>query len=261
MNWTITAGAVCSALGVLTAGPAAAEAGTGGPPAADQAGVDQAVGGSPRAHRATSAAGRSADRDAAGAPAQHPGGRGTRIDDGPEIRPWHCHRWPYWPPIVLPVDPADGNRNALFAANDEAAPAIPPLAFVTAMTTSSSPGAGTRLSGATLTAATAPLGAGPAPNPPSGGPMIPAPPPPPVPTPRPPAGPSVGERAPAAPSAPAPARAPITPRAAAVSDAATQALPGLVGLVALTGAGGLLGYRQAKAGFALHAAGTARFLP
>ncbi len=259
MNWTITAGAVCSALGVLTAAPAAAEAGADGPPGADQSG-----GGSPRAHhRATPAAGPSADRDAAGAPAKHPGGRGTRIDDDPEIRPWHCHRWPYWPPIVLPADPADGNRNGLFAADEEAAPAIPPLAFVTAMTTSSSPIPGTRLSVARETTSTAPLSAGLAPNPPSGGPMIPAPPPPPVPIPRPPAGPPPGERTPAAPPAPAPAPAPapIAPKAAAVSEAAARALPGLVGLAALTGAGGLLGYRQAKAGFALHAAGTARFLP
>lgn len=45
-----------------------------------------------------------------------------------------------------------------------------------------------------------------------------------------------------------------------MTDLAEAALPGTVGLLGLSGLGGLIGYRQAKAGFALRAAGTARFL-
>lgn len=41
---------------------------------------------------------------------------------------------------------------------------------------------------------------------------------------------------------------------------AAVALPGLAGIAALTALGGFLGYRQAKAGYVLRAAGTARFL-
>jgi hypothetical protein len=48
--------------------------------------------------------------------------------------------------------------------------------------------------------------------------------------------------------------------AASLTQIAALALPGVAGLAALTGAGGLVGYRQAKAGFALRAAGIARFL-
>jgi hypothetical protein len=41
---------------------------------------------------------------------------------------------------------------------------------------------------------------------------------------------------------------------------AAVALPGTLGLLALTGLGGVLGYRQAKAGRALRTAASARFL-
>ncbi|MGB3480947.1 MAG: hypothetical protein WBB07_01860, partial [Mycobacterium sp.] len=49
-------------------------------------------------------------------------------------------------------------------------------------------------------------------------------------------------------------------RSARVAEVAGLALPGVAGIVALTALGGLLGYRQAKAGHAVRAAGTARFL-
>jgi len=55
---------------------------------------------------------------------------------------------------------------------------------------------------------------------------------------------------------PAPAAAPQTPPVPVA-----LALAGAAGLAGLTGTGSWLGYRQAKAGFALRAAGTARFLP
>ncbi|MET0456809.1 MAG: hypothetical protein ABW137_33665 [Mycobacterium sp.] len=49
-------------------------------------------------------------------------------------------------------------------------------------------------------------------------------------------------------------------RSAGVGQVAAVAVPGLAGILILTGAGGLLGYRQARAGHAVRANGTARFV-
>jgi len=49
-------------------------------------------------------------------------------------------------------------------------------------------------------------------------------------------------------------------RTAALPQVAALAVPGLVGILVLTGAGGLVGYRQAKAGHAVHVGGSARFM-
>jgi hypothetical protein len=49
-------------------------------------------------------------------------------------------------------------------------------------------------------------------------------------------------------------------RTAGLPQVAALAVPGLVGIMVLTGAGGLLGYRQAKAGQAVHVSGSARFI-
>ena len=49
-------------------------------------------------------------------------------------------------------------------------------------------------------------------------------------------------------------------RSAGLSQVAALAVPGLGGMLVLTGAGGLVGYRQAKAGHAVHTSGTARFV-
>lgn len=49
-------------------------------------------------------------------------------------------------------------------------------------------------------------------------------------------------------------------RTAGLPQVAALAVPGLVGIMVLTGAGGLLGYRQAKAGHAVHVSGSARFM-
>ena len=49
-------------------------------------------------------------------------------------------------------------------------------------------------------------------------------------------------------------------RSAGLSQVAALAVPGLAGMLVLTGAGGLVGYRQAKAGRAIHTSGTARFV-
>jgi hypothetical protein len=49
-------------------------------------------------------------------------------------------------------------------------------------------------------------------------------------------------------------------RNAGLSQVAALAVPGVAGMLVLTGAGGLVGYRQAKAGHAVHTNGTARFV-
>ena len=49
-------------------------------------------------------------------------------------------------------------------------------------------------------------------------------------------------------------------REAKTGEVAALALPGVFGLLALTALGGIVGYRQARAGHLVRAAGTARFL-
>ena len=49
-------------------------------------------------------------------------------------------------------------------------------------------------------------------------------------------------------------------RTAGLPQVAALAMPGIAGILVLTGAGGLVGYRQAKAGNAVRAGGTARFI-
>jgi hypothetical protein len=49
-------------------------------------------------------------------------------------------------------------------------------------------------------------------------------------------------------------------RNAGIGQVAAVAVPGVTGILILTGAGGLLGYRQARAGRAMRANGMARFM-
>jgi hypothetical protein len=49
-------------------------------------------------------------------------------------------------------------------------------------------------------------------------------------------------------------------RTAGMTQIAAVAVPGVAGIMLLTGAGGLLGYRQAKAGHTVRSGGTARFV-
>jgi hypothetical protein len=49
-------------------------------------------------------------------------------------------------------------------------------------------------------------------------------------------------------------------RTAGISQVAALAVPGVTGILVLTGAGGLVGYRQAKAGLAVRSGSTARFV-
>jgi hypothetical protein len=49
-------------------------------------------------------------------------------------------------------------------------------------------------------------------------------------------------------------------REAKMGEVAALALPGFAGLLALTALGGVVGYRQAKAGHVVRTAGTTRFM-
>ena len=49
-------------------------------------------------------------------------------------------------------------------------------------------------------------------------------------------------------------------RTAPMSQVIAMAVPGATGIMLLTGAGGLIGYRQARAGLAIRAAGSGRFV-
>lgn len=248
MTWSITAGVLCGVVGLLTAVPSGADADRQAPPA------EQGTGAAPVAPAASSG------RNSRGIPPASvvpqsggmPGGRGTRR---PNDWRWICEHWPYWPPWPMPPNPDDRNRHALFFGDAEVSPPNPPLAGVTASPSGATPGPGPT---ASLAAGGPPdpMSAGPglaeqhsSANPPAGGPM---PPMPPVPPPTPPLPTPPATRGPTAP--------PPAPQTAALADAAGAALPGLLGLAALTATGGALGYRQAKTGFALHAAGTARYL-
>jgi hypothetical protein len=57
-----------------------------------------------------------------------------------------------------------------------------------------------------------------------------------------------------------PAGYPESLRDADFAEVAVVALPGLAGIIGITALGGFLGYRQAKVGYILRAAGSARFL-
>jgi hypothetical protein len=49
-------------------------------------------------------------------------------------------------------------------------------------------------------------------------------------------------------------------RTAGIPQVAALAVPGVAGMLVLTGAGGFVGYRQAKAGLAVRTGATARFV-
>lgn len=287
MCWTIAGGALVTAAGLLPAAPAFADV---------SAGVDARAGADDRtspgvtrrtARAADSATGRETQRiTARGAPRDVPrrnarAGRGadaisttistsdttvSTSDTKPEPRPRPCQHWPYWPPWPSAPDPEVGNQNVMFAGVAPPVPAAPPVA-----TTSWAPRSAATVSLAdpglppsVSSAAGTPGSAVPDSAVSNGGlsrrnsvPTIPLATPPA-------SGASTPVRAALTPPAelPPPATLPqsMLPHTAGVAEAVRQALPGLVGLAVLTGAGGLLGYRQAKAGFALRAAGTARYL-
>ena len=174
---------------------------------------------------------------------------------------WHPH--PYWCELVWlpwPIDPPlpyTGNRNGIIAqllptpaaapvaggivaagvhastGLTEAAPEAPPATAPAAPPAAAASSAGSAVAAAALPAASPPPAAAP---------------------------PSVIR-----PESVAPPTNRVMPRlpdlpSTDLAGIAAVALPGLAGIAALTALGGFLGYRQAKAGYVLRAAGTARFL-
>ena len=245
---SIAAGLLCAGVGAGAVAPAVADAGddTGGAVASNNRGLGR---GGPAAVAGISESVGSTTR------------RGTRIQPRTDDE-WHPH--PYWCEIVWPQWPIDpplpytGNRNGIIApflptqtaavavaggivdggvhasTGLESAPETPPMAVPPAAPAApaASPAGPAAVAAAALPAA----------PPPAAGP-------PPV---------SLPESVAPAPNR-VPPRLPDLP-SANLAEIAAVALPGLAGIAALTALGGFLGYRQAKAGYVLRAAGTARFL-
>ncbi|MEH3142402.1 MAG: hypothetical protein PGN37_19955 [Mycobacterium kyogaense] len=166
--------------------------------------------------------------------APRPGGIGTSGVGAPQTRP----------PVELPLDPdvLDVVPGAGLPAAGAGAPITLPVLPVFAPATAAGPGvAAPRVAEA---------------------PAAPAAPPRAVPEPAParPAEPVENILAGSPPPAPTRVGYGETLRTAGTSQLAALALPGVAGIVILTAAGGVLGYRQARAGQAVRARGTARFM-
>lgn len=260
--WTVAVGVVV--VGVVGTGPAAAD---GDPAGTAERGSDTAAAAGnpgPRRIERTSRDPRAAARgswqrpDAADVPA--PIDKDTDTDtDHPG---WECH-WPDWKPLLTPiagigVGGGGGGGGIIMAAAGVAAPPItsPPV---------SGSATGRILTGVTPAETEAPPPAAPAiaptagPLPPSAaslGPPVPAA----APLATPPAAPAVDPQPVAAQVNPIRLGYPAYLQSASVAEITALAFLGVAGLVTLAGVGGFVGYRQARSGFALRAAGTARFL-
>ena len=241
----IAAGLLCAGVGVATPAPAGADAGDGigGAGPSNNRGIGR--GGSAAVAGTSETVGSNTRRGVRVQP---------RTDDERHPHPYWCEIvWPQWP--IEPPLPYTGNRNGIIgqflpiqtpvvaaaaggivdsgvhaSTGLESVPEAPPMAVPPA----ASPAAPAGPADVTM--------AGPAVAPPAAVP-------PPV---------SLPEAV-----APVPDRvSPMLPNlpSATLAQLAAVALPGLAGIVALTALGGFLGYRQAKAGYVLRAAGTARFL-
>ncbi len=254
--WAITAGVLYGGVGIVIPAPAGADDATAGPGAGTQT----------DASGAASASNASESR-------RHGRGTASAADDG-KTEPGE-HPCPWWPPRPLPKPmpfvPGSGGGNG----GGFIAPVVVPTAPVAVFGDRVTPAAGTgtlpaRLPDLTgLTAlAPSPVAAGPAPA--AVLPAAIARPARPIPRtiPRPPiapapiSGPRVAVVAPAAPAPPAPERLglPEVLREADVVTLLSRALPGLAAMFGMTALGGVLGYRQARAGYLLRAAGAGRFL-
>jgi hypothetical protein len=277
ISGTVAAAVLCAGSGIVAAPTAVAQ------PAQPVAGNEAAPGGA-EADAAPGGAG-------ATARAPRPPGRSGKPSDGGAAREvptagwiplWPCH-WPVVPPAPRPDTEPEGSSGGGIAVGPVTVPPVVPQAQISGgvQRAASSLIELPLIDAAPIEAAPpeaspaqlAPLPAVPAP--------VPAPflapvqsPPPPVAVPPNPVGPA----APAA-SAPPPRRSPVAvagptvappslhrvgyPDALRNADAAalaTNALPGLAVILGMTMVGGLIGYRQAKAGSVLRAAGAARFL-
>ena len=188
---------------------------------------------------------------------------GVVPDEGAEPTewPWPCHIiWPVWPTPRVPAAGAPGNN--IIAGIGVAGPPVPPLAVLSGgvdpkplkLRIARRLGRAREVANSGLPL---PVGARPrvsmtpdARRPavvPLAGPVMP----------------------PAAPTPPAAGGGPTESGRAGypeylrdddVAEVAVVALPGLAGILGITALGGFLGYRQAKVGYILRAAGSARFL-
>jgi len=179
----------------------------------------------------------------------------------PAESPWLCHIiWPVLPVPVVPAIDAAVRRNTIIFGLAPVGPPAPPLAVLSGAVDLAplkvriarriARARDVSNSGLPQPATAEPPRFGPSMTPavvvPFAGPAPPAAPP----------RPEVGG------GSPEPGRVgyPAYLRDADIAEVAVVALPGLAGIVGITALGGFLGYRQAKVGYILRAAGSARFL-
>jgi hypothetical protein len=262
MSWTVAVGVVLT--GAVGIGPSAADDDPGGTAERSADGTVAAGNPGPRRVERTSRDPRVATRGSWQRRDLTEGAIPDDIDPGhPDV---DCH-WPDWGPGFTPsagIGVGGGGGRGLILAAPAVGAAIliatPPVSgsatarTLNGLTPVESDGAGP------AAPLTAPLGGPPAPPPAPPGPAVQAPPPPAVPPISP--VPATVEPQPAAAQAnPIRLGYPAYLQSASIAEITALAILGSAGLVALTGVGGFVGYRQAKTGSALRAAGTARFLP
>lgn len=289
ITWAIAASVLHGGAGLVVAGVAAADPATSGEPAGEPGGAERGVrhGGADRGARPTGSAvdtRRPRARRAVPVPAETVRLSRGRRDSVAQTDPatggptgevpeeWPCPWWPIiWPDVHPPPEAAHDPRGftpvdnggvslALAAAYSAGVPAAQPgfgpptapgeyfvdLSPVTAQPPDAVAGASARPA---LGASVPP--AGPSAAPPGVAPL---------------SGPSVGASPPLRPDAVGKPSESVLPgyqgslRAADVGVLAVAALPGLAAIAGLTALGGFLGYRQARAGYLLRAAGAGRFL-
>lgn len=268
VSWSAAIGAAWAGLGVVGAVGAVGVVSTGTAPpamaddgAAERGGNEIEDGRGARDAKATAKIPsqrrtRTPDTGTGGSAGLPPGTGGSEAQE-------HCS-WPNWPPVIYPVSTRDGDGRELPVSPTQAPPQFlaGPLALGPVAERSS-----TALISMTRAPVaqtfTAPLAGSRTSSPP---PSAPSPSPPPQSQPQaqpaPVSGPATGiPKSSAAQELPVRLGYPSYLQSASVQEVAVLALIGAAGLAALTGAGGFVGYRQAKAGFALRAGGTARFLP
>lgn len=288
MSWILTAGVLCGAGGVS----AAASIGLAAPARAVPAAADETptigdrpsdadrrgnpIGGQSRA-RSQSLGVRSVDSTAHRRSPGRPTGRGSAGDDprenthSAESPRWHCHmNWPVRPdlPVGPPRLPSGGGGDSNYLLETVAAPAPPPAQFpdttgralprlpMEGLGSSDASGGTAFPESPVVAPATSPSESARAPSATSG---------PIEPTPlagliAPPAAPASRLGAGARPPEVGRVGYPNYLREADIAEVAALALPGVAGLLGITAFGGFLGFRQAKAGYALPAGGIARFL-
>ena len=273
ISWAITAGVLYGGVGLgLVAVPSAA---------ADPGATD------PTGGRTDGTGARAAGNAAGDSPRVGRQALGVAADDGPHHRrypgrgagrvlpggvpaegaepaewPWPCHIvWPVWP--VAPVSAAVPPRNSIISG---VAPVGPPVAPLAVLSGAIDP-VPLELRIARRLGRISDIANSGLPQPAEAEPprfsrsMTPA-----VVVPL--AGPGTPPAAPAPPRPESGGGSPVAGRTgypeylrdADVADVAVVALPGVAGILGITALGGFLGYRQAKVGFILRAAGSARFL-